>query len=499
MRRKRTQAAAPASSSLAARWPIVPCRGKVPLVRWREITRPRPELLEEFRGTNWAVRLGPETGLACLDIDTGAAGLALLDRLRLKAGAPPLSTPWHTTRRGYHFYFKIPPGLDTDQLPKTLNLAPGVELKLWGLALVPPSRVGGVAYRWRIAPGPLRYGPRLQPGMPRIPISAPPAPIPPWLLDGPDADPPGPPPPARTLLDELLRSEELARWLTERAGSEWRGLGAAIRCPIHQEDRPSASWIRTTEGRLVLRDWHRREGRDWFGIAEVAARILETRPDRALALAARKSGLLARLAKKVVLQTEKFLKGIYTQETHKPPQAAHTGPQDRSVSRHRHIYYSYFLVQSRGGNPAPLGELLQIWSVFSRRFLEAAARGKLVIALSKRELASQAGISPSAALRGARTLALLGLVRPLPLMRGNRDGKPLARRWVLCIPDPESFSRRLELLRFVPIYDLNRENVAIVFGGAVANEVFPTRLAENPKTLRRSPSRVARKERGGEK
>jgi len=283
---------------------------------------------------------------------------------------------------------------------------------------------------------------------------------------------PDPPPPSRTILDELRRSEEIAKFLTEKAGSTWKGIGVPIICPLHPEEHPSAAWWRTEKGDLLLRDFHRREGREWFSLAEVAARVLGIKdPAKALTNAAARLEIIKKETEKAVEVGNNritHIKNFLSCAASGGFELRASGPSIRS-----HIIYVRYTVHSPGSNPGLEEELSRIWTVFQRHFLSAASRGKLIIALSKRQLASEAGIPPSSALRGARLLALLGLIKPLPLVRGKSDGKPLSRRWVLCIPDEDSFFARLRLLHYVPIHDLNRETVKLVFGDAIAKEVFP--------------------------
>lgn len=106
---------------------------------------------------------------------------------------------------------------------------------------------------------------------------------------------------------------------------------------------------------------------------------------------------------------------------------------------------------------------------------------------SNRYLAEQAGVQPFVASKVANALALLGMVQKLPLPPYAR--RRYATRWVLCTPDPEGFRRRLELLKDVPLHQLNRELASELFGKTAAEEVFrhaPSSSKTNPVVRKRT-------------
>lgn len=66
------------------------------------------------------------------------------------------------------------------------------------------------------------------------------------------------------------------RWIAAAMavlGIEAPTVHSAFRCPIpgHEERHPSASLFRMRDGRVMLRDWHRRGSRDWVPLPDVFA------------------------------------------------------------------------------------------------------------------------------------------------------------------------------------------------------------------------------------
>ncbi|HEX5249926.1 MAG TPA: bifunctional DNA primase/polymerase [Gaiellales bacterium] len=79
-------------------------------------------------------------------------------------------------------------------------------------------------------------------------------------------------------------SEWLASWdkdarfvsaVCERLGIPAKGVGKNFRCvlPGHQETHPSASLTHDKNGAVVYHDWHRRDGQEFFLLAEVYAAV----------------------------------------------------------------------------------------------------------------------------------------------------------------------------------------------------------------------------------
>ena len=124
----------------------LPAGSKVAARRWGrwQRQRPTPALLRrwwrEEPGAGVAVVCGQVSGVVVLDLD-GAAGLASV------AGRPNLrETACAQTPRGWHFYFRLPPGVT---LPRKIGLLPGVDLLgEGGYAVAPP----GDGRTWAIPP-----------------------------------------------------------------------------------------------------------------------------------------------------------------------------------------------------------------------------------------------------------------------------------------------------------------------------------------------------------
>jgi len=131
----RTARLAAAVAYVRRGWPVVPVRGKRPLVPWREFQRRRPtedELrrwLETDPPPELAVVTGAFSGLLVLDVDGDAGERAL-------AGRHMPITPMAWTPRGRHIFLRHPGG----RVPSRTNVLPGVDIRAdGGLVVVPPA------------------------------------------------------------------------------------------------------------------------------------------------------------------------------------------------------------------------------------------------------------------------------------------------------------------------------------------------------------------------
>ncbi len=97
-------------------------------------------------------------GFLVVDIDPKNGGHETLEQLSVVLGPLPNDTPRvksgvHNGVRGTHYYFKKPDGFDSTRV----EWAPGIDIKVSGLMVVPPSpHVSGVNYEWEVPPGELR-------------------------------------------------------------------------------------------------------------------------------------------------------------------------------------------------------------------------------------------------------------------------------------------------------------------------------------------------------
>jgi hypothetical protein len=123
---------------------LIPTHGKVAAVPWTIYQSARPTLDQLQRWfmdgvhTSLAIVTGPVSQLAVLDFDDP-------DRYREFCRQYRQLAATHTvqTRRGYHLYYRVPPGI---QLAS--RSVPGVDLQYQGRYVVaPPSRVDGQEYQ----------------------------------------------------------------------------------------------------------------------------------------------------------------------------------------------------------------------------------------------------------------------------------------------------------------------------------------------------------------
>jgi putative DNA primase/helicase len=131
--------------------PKCPRPGKHPRVeKWQErATTDLQEVrrwLTQWPRTNIGILTGSPSGIVVVDVDRGDPGPSNL---------PP--TARVKTRRGYHFYFLCPKGVEEI---RTTKLPGGVDIKAeGGYVVAPPSRYPGGQYQWvgelELAPFPL--------------------------------------------------------------------------------------------------------------------------------------------------------------------------------------------------------------------------------------------------------------------------------------------------------------------------------------------------------
>ncbi len=449
------------NQELAEHWVLVPCQGKRPLVPWKDLHEASPtrvkEWIAEFPEANWAVKVGPVSkGLIAVDVDaldiestskiSPKIG-AYAEFIRVLANRVPV-TLWHETRQGYHFLFTLSERDLRDLRQKIvipLKKAKVEVLLRDHLVLIPPSVIDGFRYVWRMPPG-SESARRRQP--PKVPTKCWPAKAPKWLLKlierstAKDSTPTESKP--RTVLDVLATNEQLAKFIHDYVGKPYPGVHKAFRCilPGHHERHPSAAWWRGENGSLWYHDFHRRSGYEWYGIAEVWHAV--------------RTGQTRRLDPREIPGELTVLAG----------QAGILGPTVECLC----LEWEKILDENSRGAGSLLLELVAIAHTFLQLFREEAVRGGLVVMASNRWLAKHAGVHPFVASKVVNALALLGMVQKLDLP--PYAGRRYATRWVLCTPDPEGFHRGLELLKDVPLHQLNRELASEFFGKTAAEEVF---------------------------
>lgn len=275
----------------------------------------RPRMVEaivhEAPILNWGLILGERWGLCVLDVDDPAAYL-------VDGSYPVPLTPVVSTARGWHVWLRHPGhGFTYRKLPFG-------ELLGAGYALLPGSvHPDGLIYTWAAdglswpelqpAPSPCWVFELLEVPVPENPccddgsgicartiyVSRATSPTKPdftWpsgssspttgspLAPASKGTQPRRAEPVENLPEAssgadwrvLERSEAVARALVEWAGREWRGLGKAFKCvlPGHEERRASAAIWRTSSGELRYRDFHSRDGRGAYHLADVFASLV---------------------------------------------------------------------------------------------------------------------------------------------------------------------------------------------------------------------------------
>jgi|GEM_PF-2896351 len=130
------------------RWYVVPCNGKVPLIKdWPKRASKNPEQIKrwwrEFPDANISIAAG-KSGLCVLDVD-GEEGQQSLTKLR--GNKRPRTVRAKTGGGGEHSVFKRPEG----GLKNRTRIMPGLDIKCdGGLFVVAPSiHESGSPYRWK--------------------------------------------------------------------------------------------------------------------------------------------------------------------------------------------------------------------------------------------------------------------------------------------------------------------------------------------------------------
>lgn len=423
---------------LAEHWILVPCKpgSKVPAIPWARLQEPDPHLVDEFAGHNWSVKLGYE-GLVCIDIES-SRGFSRLDAAGGLVQKVP--TPWHNTARNclrrcdglpwrsgagaWHVYYSLPKDLCV-ALPPKLRLfpdMPDVEVQVRdSLALIPPSVVNDIPYEWRIFPNPLhpaRFGGRGKKlrGIWPVPMA------PGWLIgllediaEGREARVSSqstirPSHRPKTVMDQLASDQRVVDALMRRIGRQPVPLGKAFRCPLHQEQRPSAAWWRTRTGRFVLHDFHARSGKEFLDLGEV---IYAVRHGHVKQLSQ------TELAGEIVtFASEEGLLTLVAQEA-----------LERATA---HLHHALVGDRQRRA-PIYKGPSLEAaWEVMRRMFEEAAQRGYTTVNCSVSFFAKKLGVSNWVAWKALKDLESYGLIVPLRTpeeARRNRRGQRYALRW----------------------------------------------------------------------
>jgi len=462
----------------AAGWAIVPVEagGKRPLVAWARYKErgASPEQIgewrEQFPNCNWAVLLGPPSGnLIAIDID-GPKGQAWCDE---QGGFARFPTAWHNTGRGWHYFYRVPDELATLGVVKP---HPQVEFRISDcLCLIPPSiHENGRRYEWRISPNPRGKTTWLRVNGHRLVKSVWPIPMAPeWVLrvlrseagqslpEPPQVHPHSSPQPLVALLAQDLR---LADYIMGYVGKKPVPPGKLFLCilPGHEERHPSASWWVAQDGRVLYRDWHMRDGREWYGLAEVWRAVTTGERPRHLdpCTAVETLVSLAHRANRLVPLTQELLaEGRSTLS-----QLIDGEETTKSQINNNKSSISDYVV-SQYTSEHTISTILKIWGTVEQLFISRAKEGRASALASARYVANLAGVSPPMANRACNLLCVLGLMRKV----GNRNKGDV---FELCRVDFGEVQRRWALLGRPSLSEFNRNLVVTRLGEAAASEVF---------------------------
>ncbi|AKA70867.1 bifunctional DNA primase/polymerase [Clostridium scatologenes] len=133
--------------------PIIPCNGKIPLIKdWQNRQPPNSEEVEKW-ANNWSemnvgLALGSTSGIIGIDID----GEAAISRLKkLSKGDIPTTWSFQTPGGGKRYLYKVPDGVATKKYVETLE-GDHSEIALLGdgqQTILPPSiHPNGGRYKW---------------------------------------------------------------------------------------------------------------------------------------------------------------------------------------------------------------------------------------------------------------------------------------------------------------------------------------------------------------
>lgn len=194
---------------------------------------------------------GAISGLSVVDID-GAIGHETARKNRLLLPATPCVM---TPRGGFHLYYRHPGRWVDNQT----GIYPNIDVKGdGGFVLAPPTSRTEGTYEW-------------VPGLALDDISL--AELPDWVPVGGEKDF------HRLNIKSMKAPASLGKALSQIAillgmpSHAVYSLGSPFYCvlPGHTEDKPSASLYQMDDGTIMYRDWHKRDGREWYGLPEVYA------------------------------------------------------------------------------------------------------------------------------------------------------------------------------------------------------------------------------------
>ncbi len=274
---------------------------------------------------------------------------------------------------------------------------------------------------------------------------------------------------------EIFNDEQAGFRLLGLFGKHTRAtrLGQAFKCPVHPERRPSATFIKDSNGFVAFHDWHWEKyglESDFFTLPELyhalktgsELRRLDRREQAASAkelafLLAYTNPLVEEISSKWLESTRILLKlGVITNLIFKRLVTTPT-PKD----------------WLKALNLNGLSDFERVWVICFWCFIQDAMDGKAVTVMSKRFVGERTGVKYWQVNRTLNLLCTLGLLEKCEVVKhGKRLG---AHRFRLCKASEAEVRRRFELLFPDGKIDLRQFKASLVaerLGEEVAAAVF---------------------------
>jgi Bifunctional DNA primase/polymerase, N-terminal len=250
---------------------LLPVKGKEPNfealqrcngdARW---ARYRTEKATIEQVADW-VEADPETGIAVI---TGSASRLVVADYD-SGSAPDLGTATVRTARGYHLYLQ-----HNGVMPKKKTVFGDLQAERAYVVAPPSPTTTGGTYSWVPDRGLDEVGlmsyeaaaSLFEASTPTIPIGV--------NIFTPRGNETKSQPWAS--LADWDKDDDFIRAVCDRIGIPHRSIGRTFRCvlPGHEETRPSASLTTDKNGAIVYHDWHAKDGRQFYVLAEVYAAVI---------------------------------------------------------------------------------------------------------------------------------------------------------------------------------------------------------------------------------
>lgn len=248
---------------------------------------------------------------------------------------------------------------------------------------------------------------------------------------------------------DLTKMEDVALYLTPGV----RRIGQGFYCvlPGHRERHKSAAWFETDSKVILYKDFHARDGQEWYSIPEVYAAL--------------KTGKVRKLDR---IESTKWLKILAREFGYRTPLVIET---DR-LFHNLQPTLKNILVGHYGGRGSfrkndqeTVDNLIEF---LKNEVIEQAMAGYRELAASKRYIASKTGISPEKVNRAMNLLCLLGAFEKV-----NGTGGKKGDRYIFMKNFNEDEARhRWEVLGRPNLRSFNAAMVAKVFSDDIARKIF---------------------------